>query len=77
MPTSMAAMDTRSLPTREMIIRDGQPIWRVCGGGICVETGSGVRAQAELEAMCASMGLDPPSARGPERGPSEVDEPGV
>jgi hypothetical protein len=61
-----------------VISADGQPIWRVCGGGICVETGSGTRAQAELEALCVSMGLDPAAADDqPRRGPFEVDEPGV
>jgi hypothetical protein len=69
-------MDARSLPTREMVIRDGQPVWRVCGQGICIETGSGVRAQAELEALCVSMGLEP-AGEPPRRGPSESDEPGV
>lgn len=73
----MAAMDTRRLPTREMVINaDGQPVWRICGQGICLETGSGVRAQAELEALCVSMGLEP-AGEAPRRGPSESDEPGV
>lgn len=67
------------MPTREMVISaDGQPIWRVCGMGVCIETGSGTRAQAELEALCVSMGLDPAAADDrPRRGPTEVDEPGV
>lgn len=72
----MAAMDSRRLPTREMVIRDGQPVWRVCGMGLCIETGSGVKAQAEFEALCVSMGLET-TGDAPRRGPSEVDEPGV
>lgn len=72
----MAAMDSRRLPTREMVVRDGQPVWRICGQGICIETGSGVTAQAEFDALCVSMGLEP-SGEPPRRGPSEVDEPGV
>lgn len=76
--TRPAAMDTRRLPTREVVIRDGQPVWRICGMGICVEDTSGTRAAAEFDALCLSMGIDPPSRQGlPERGPSEVDEPGV
>lgn len=70
-------MDPRSLPTREMVINAaGQPVWRVCGLGLCLETGSGTTAQAEFEALCVSMGLEPPAGDA-ERGPSEVDEPGV
>jgi hypothetical protein len=69
----------RDLPTWEVVIRNGQPIWRVCGAGVCVEAGSGSRALADFEALCRTHGIEPP--RGgpslPERGPSEVDEPGV
>lgn len=70
---------SRDLPTRELVIRDGQAIWRICGLGMCVEDPSGTRAAAEFEAMCRARGLELPS-RGPAlpcRGPSEVDEPGV
>ena len=70
---------SRDLPTRELVIRDGQAIWRICGLGMCVEDPSGTRAAAEFEAMCRARGLEPPSC-GPAlpcRGPSEVDEPGV
>lgn len=75
--TRPAAMDSRRMPTREMVINaQGQPVWRVCGMGLCIETGSGVTAQAEFEALCLSMGLEPPTEP-PRRGPSEVDEPGV
>lgn len=75
----MAAMDARNLPTREVVIRDGQPVWRICGQGICVEDRSGTRAEAEFLALCRSMGVEPPSSdqAPPRRGPSEVDEPGV
>lgn len=51
-------MDARSLPTREMVISaDGQPVWRVCGQGICIETGSGTTAQAQFDALCSSYPL--------------------
>ena len=74
-----AAMDQRSLPTREMIIRDGRAIWRICGLGMCVEDPSGTRATAEFEALCRARGIEPPviGPAIPERGPSDVDEPGV
>lgn len=77
-------MDTRQLPTQEVIIRGGQPIWRVCGQGMCVEDSSGTRAMAAFRALCASRGLTVPRCGPPEhglclpcRGPSQVDEPGV
>ena len=72
-------MDSRSLPTREVVIRNGQPVWRICGQGLCVEDSSGTRAQADFEALCLSMGADPPiwGPCQPERDPSEVDEPGI
>lgn len=67
-----------SLPTREVIIRDGEPWWRVCGMGLCVEDRSGSRAEAQFQALCRSAGIEPDVAQWPpERGPSEVDEPGV
>jgi hypothetical protein len=67
------------LPTWEVVARGDQLLWRVCGGGLCVEETCGHRALAEFEALCRTHGIEPP--RGgpslPERGPSEVDEPGV
>lgn len=67
------------LPTWEVVPRGGQLVWRVCGGGLCVEECSGSRAQARFESLCRSRGLALP--RGgpsqPMRGPCEVDEPGV
>lgn len=66
------------MPTREVVIRDGEPIWRICGMGLCVEDRSGIRAAAEFDALCLSMGIEPPDGPAvPVRGPSEVDEPGV
>lgn len=71
-------MDTRNLPTREVVVRNGQPIWRVCGQGLCVEDASGTRATSAFEALCLSRGITLPSGpQRPCRGPSEVDEPGV
>ena len=69
----------RALPTQEVIIREGQLIWRVCGAGLCVENCSGTRAMAEFRSLCARHGIEPPT-RGPHvpcRGPSESTEPGV
>lgn len=72
-------MDIRSCPTQEVVIRDGQPIWRVCGQGLCVEEASGVRAMSAFRALASSRGITLPSGEPelPWRGPCEVDEPGV
>jgi hypothetical protein len=72
-------MDTRNLPTQEVVIRDGQPIWRVCGSGLCVEDPSGTRAMSAFKALCLSRGIEPLCMDPilPCRGPSECDEPGV
>jgi hypothetical protein len=78
-PSHRLSMDLRQLPTQEMIIRNGQPIWRVCGQGYCVEDASGTRAMAAFRALCSSRGIEAPCTGPvmPCRGPSEVDEPGV
>jgi hypothetical protein len=75
----MGMDEFRALPTQEVIIREGQPIWRVCGAGLCVEDRSGTKAMAAFQALCVSRGIEPPT-RGPHvpcRGPSESTEPGV
>ena len=73
------AMDTRDLPTIEVVPRGGQLLWRVCGLGLCVEECSGARAMQMFDALCLSRGIEPPrhGPSLPQRGPSEVDEPGV
>jgi hypothetical protein len=72
-------MDTRSLPTQEVVIRDGQPVWRVCGAGLCVEDASGTRAMSAFRALCLSRGIEAPCIDPimPCRGPFESDEAGV
>lgn len=67
------------LPTWEVVPRDGQLWWRVCGAGICVEDTCGERAKSEFEALCRSMGVEPP--RGgpslPVSGPDLAGDPGL
>jgi hypothetical protein len=72
-------MNSRDLPTWEVVPRGGQLVWRVCGMGMCVEECSGARAAEEFDALCRSRGIEPPrhGPTLPRRGPSEVDEPGV
>lgn len=66
------------LPTTELIIRNGIPVWLVQGGGVEV-TGSDWRtAEAMFRQACESRGLQfPGGSEQPRRGPSECDEPGV
>lgn len=69
---------TAELPTIEVVIRDGQPIWRVCALGMCVEEASGERAHERLRDLCLARGVEAtPSCCPPRRGPCESDEPGV
>jgi hypothetical protein len=72
-------MNFRGLPTTEVVIRDGQPVWRVCGQGVCVEDRSGTQALAAYNALCQAQGKPTTGCSGnaPCRGPCEVDEPGV
>lgn len=66
------------LPTTELVIRDGVPLWLVQGGGVVVEHGDGTAAVALFRQECQRRGLQLPSGNEqPRRGPSEVDEPGV
>ncbi len=76
---SSASYGMDDLPTWEVVARDGQILWRVCGAGLCVESCCGQRALADFEALCLSKGITPP--RGgpslPQRGPDVVGDPGV
>lgn len=66
--------------SREVVIRDGEPVWRICSGGVCVECRSGTQAAAVITAFETSHGL-PPVRREclgkPQRGPDMVPDPGV
>ena len=66
------------LPTTELIIRDGVPVWLMQGGGVEVTAADRRTAEAMFRQECKSRGLQPPAGgEQPRRGPSEVDEPGV
>lgn len=67
------------LPTQEVVARDGEPIWRVCWAGECVEARGGTEAMEKLRDTFARRGIELPrhGPALPQRGPSEVDEPGV
>jgi hypothetical protein len=70
---------TDDLPTQEVVARGGEPIWRVCWAGICIEARGGTEAMELLKAEFARRGIELPrhGPAQPMRGPSEVDEPGV
>ena len=66
------------LPTTELVIRDGIPVWLVQGGGVEAAHSDRHAAAAQFAQECQRRGLQLPSGNEqPRRGPSEVDEPGV
>jgi hypothetical protein len=66
------------LPTTEMVIENGQPIWLVSGAGIEVRHPGGRAALELFHRECKNRGLLlPGGGEQPRRGPTEVDEPGV
>ena len=66
------------LPTTELVIGDGIPVWLVQGGGVQVTADDWRTAEAMFRQSCKSRGLQlPGGGEQPRRGPSEVDEPGV
>ncbi len=71
-------MDHLPLPTTELVIRDGIPVWLVQGGGVEAVAEDRRTAAAQFARECQRRGLQLPSGNEqPRRGPSEVDEPGV
>lgn len=68
----------KDLPTTEIVIENGQPIWLVCGGGIEIRHPDGRTAGELFRQECKKRGLLlPDGGEQPRRGPTEVDEPGV
>jgi hypothetical protein len=66
------------LPTTELIIRNGVPVWLVQGSGVAVEHEDGCTAERLFRRECRRRGVRLPSGgEQPRRGPSDVDEPGV
>jgi anaerobic selenocysteine-containing dehydrogenase len=66
------------LPTAELVIRNGQPVWLIQGAGVQVQHSDRHTAAAAFIDECQRRGLQLPGGGvQPRRGPSEVDEPGV
>lgn len=59
------------LPVQEMVIRNGQPLWRLTYGPVVVEGPSGVRVARLLQEECLARGLmiPPPGRHAPFPGP--------
>ncbi len=47
-------------PMIEVIIHNGEPIWQVCGGGVCSRHKSGLRALELFYVQCQAKGIEPP-----------------
>ena len=66
------------LPTTELVIRDGIPVWLIQGGGVESVSVDRQAAAAAFTLECQRRGLQLPGGNEqPRRGPSECDEPGV
>lgn len=44
--------------TQEIVVRDGEPVWRLCLGSRCVEDRSGAAALQGIREIAAAQGLE-------------------
>ena len=51
----------RQLPTTELVIRDGIPVWLMQGGGVEAAAEDWRTAEAMFRQACESRGLQPPA----------------
>ena len=66
------------LPTTELVIRNGIPVWLIQGWGVEAVSASRHAALRSFRWKCQRRGLQlPAGSEQPRRGPSECDEPGV
>jgi hypothetical protein len=58
---------------------NGEPIWRICAGNLCVESKSGAGAWRGLRRRCRDAGvtLATTGITGPSVGPPPLPDPGV
>ena len=47
-------------PMIEVVQVNGEPIWQVCGSGICTRHKAGSRALESFWAQCSKQGLEAP-----------------
>ena len=45
------------VPVMEVVVVAGEPVWRLCAGGHCVESRSGAGAWLELRRLCLDKGI--------------------
>lgn len=66
------------LPTAELVIRDGKPVWLMQCGDVEVQHIHVATAMRMFHQECLRRGLTLPAGNeAPRRGPSDSDEPGV
>jgi hypothetical protein len=68
------------VPVLEVVVSDGEPIWRLCAGEHCVESKSGPEAWLKLQRLCCDAGITLPlplEGPGPAPGPLPTPDPGV
>jgi hypothetical protein len=55
-----AQMQQSVYPMIEVVQINGEPIWQVCGSGICTRHRAGYRALEMFWMQCSSQGLQAP-----------------
>jgi hypothetical protein len=67
------------VPVLEVVVRNGEPIWLLCAGDLCVESHSGAGAWLELQRRCQEAGitLAATGASEPAVGPPAMPDPGL
>lgn len=46
--------------TMTVVTVDGEPLWQVCGHGVCVRDRAGLRALEQFRLLCRAKGLPVP-----------------
>jgi len=67
------------VPVLEVVISNGEPIWRLCAGDLCAESKSGAGAWLKLLRLCRDAGIELATTglTGPTVGPPPLPDPGV
>ena len=47
--------------TMTVVVVAGEPLWQVCGHGICVRDRAGLRALEQFRLLCQAKGLPVPA----------------
>ena len=47
--------------TMAVVTVDGEPLWQVCGHGVCVRDRAGLRALEQFRLLCLAKGLPLPA----------------